>query len=583
MDFQQHEAAKGVEPKAEASLDGLTRSTSAHLSRLLTESDHRFIQLADAVQVAMKQSQTFVEMARDASAERASDSQDSYLTDIRELFSRLEQGFRLRRTRVLDQHRDVKAIGGLLPELVRGFNRIQEIGNQLRSLGTDFAIQVVKSANAVQMFGDYSDEIKTYAREILASTSELIEQSNLLRDKLKGLDKEITRSLARLSVLAENTEREVRDTTSQLDHMMAAGASRMQRIREHGDLVGKRVTDVVVAMQFHDITRQKIEHVVEALDACVGKRLAEQSAVFKVQRHQLAQVIVDVSEAAENLDSAFGDLDGTVNTLVANLAQSGLQIEAGTLGQLSRALMNLGRSFEEAEELEQTINATMRDTMQASEQVAGRVKQVATISDHIKLQALNAIIMANQLSDGGRTLSVLASQVKELSIASDQLVEEVVTHLNHLSSQSRDLLDHDQNPDESKEDLSRIQDTVDRVSRKYSDTQHQTAEMEARIQDVDAALIAARRRAGFLPTFLDTLRSQQAELARMAARAKVGACLQGEDDSLELEDQLSRYTMESERRVHLAAAKGDKLAETTTPDTSTDSSGDDDLGDFELF
>jgi hypothetical protein len=214
--------------------------------------------------------------------------------------------------------------------------------------------------------------------------------------------------------------------------------------------VNRDLGSMVMAQQCHDITRQKIEHVAEAM-AEMGAHLQETGAekptpqaearqfvrdAGQIQLQQVQNVFAQLNEAAGSLKSGMQNLQAeagaaastaikmggtTLNTAVAHQCQAGITGVLGIVRQSVRKIADIIAAFE-------PLQASFIDCTGQATSLAGDVRHAG----------LNAQVFAIHAPDGA-TLEVLAGRVRMISEEVIQQVEEMRTALNQTAAMITNL------------------------------------------------------------------------------------------------------------------------------------------------
>ncbi len=199
---------------------------------------------------------------------------------------------------------------------------------------------------------------------------------------------------------------------------------------EHSHLTGQiamRVGTAVSALQIGDITRQRIEHVEEALDALVehgeidgGSASGEKTVavVCRLQTVQLAETIDDfdrqVTELAETLrrlaEDATVALSDNGQESEALLATSG-----SALAAMTEELGLIGTLFEDFEHTRTGLESAAGQAAHAMGDMVQRLDAIRDVQQRIRLLSLNTAIRCSQLGERGSALKVVAGFLGELA------------------------------------------------------------------------------------------------------------------------------------------------------------------------
>ena len=395
-------------------------------------------------------------------------------------------------------------------------------------------------------------------------------------------------------------ERRTRAVESSADQALQFGAVR------------DAIDDLVRSVQFHDITRQQIEHVMQAVEQvrseCDSRRGRRNSlpvdarAILALQSSQLseaARVFASSVQAMErdldNIAARVKDMAETSRQLMGISADDHGSFFLRMEGQFTAILKMLSNSS--------TAHAGMESTAGVLEETVGAmgrsVAEIRGVEIRIRRIATNATIQAAHLGPAGDALSVIAGVMQNLALESNTNTEDVGQALDAMGEAARRVSGDPGRAASAgasaNDDITREMGTVVVELHSSSESAFSRVNQIAALGTQLAGDIEAVR-GGFSAgeLFAQIVAQARGDLETIAAQAGEGA----EAVSAEmLESHAKRYTMQMERDVHQAVAQGSTIdasapAEAllaTQPVAQADSlptivSKDGDLGDnVELF
>ncbi len=470
-----------------------------------------------------------------------------------------------------------KAITADLSAMRPQLDVVNRVGVLLQSVAVGFAVESSRDQESQVAFGSFVEEIRGLSRRTNEVEGRIGEQLAKACDSENSALGRIETELAELGglagQLAETSARAAMDVQARLDDIVAALAvmrDRSVRIRQYTE-------EAVFHMQFGDIVRQKIEHVVEALvgvahdlraPAAVrwGRvpdgvhALAVQVAQLEAVEHELATAERQLSHSFSQIaDSAtgFGDsADGR------GTGRSGVVELRGVLADFDKLR---GLAVKEQQLREQSV-VSGQEAFSTAERIAGQMKEVQAINREMHLLALNAIVMTAALGEAGATLEVLSMQVHELYRQADAAVGTIGAEAERLtlhrqSDVTTDLATHVADRT--------LVEVVGAVANGVAEYERTVEQIGARVSDSNALLEAGRDRLSQLGEFAGQVRSLREAVQGVCLQleAIAGPVATGRGAGAVAEHH---YTMESEREIHrriasVAAAPAGLFAGASAP------------------
>ncbi|MGA3118150.1 MAG: methyl-accepting chemotaxis protein [Syntrophobacteraceae bacterium] len=312
--------------------------------------------------------------------------------------------------------------------------------------------------------GKLSLEIENRCFQLLASSDSL---SQLIGQTLaKVLDLEIAQQ-TQAGIVFDKTMSSL-ESLMERQGLSATGAG---QISTRYEAVSQRIRGIVSSMQFHDITRQRIEHVQQALagldphegSAVNRGRQKDGGFLFGCRRMrpkgtgEHLRLVGDVSDLQiAQLHYAREELISAVNNILDNLsALADLVAEmARETSKMAGAADETGQSFltgveagfssvtsaiKAYGEADRELSLATGSVGSMLGQMSAHTGNIEAIGEKIKMIALNAIIKVCHIGDEGATLGVLADAVHQLSVETRQRTEKASEALRSITSASESL------------------------------------------------------------------------------------------------------------------------------------------------
>lgn len=474
---------------------------------------------------------------------------------------------------------------------VLGFERVVRL---LRILGVSTRIESARLTRRDTGFDTLSADVTQLSVSIAGRLDAMVERKNRLVHRLAGAALRLRDLEARRGAHAGAVLAETHQALAFLDETHLRSAAAAGEVARVSAAMSRHVNDVVMSMQYHDITRQELEHVRDALRELADELpllSAEDAAVrmagvAALQAAQLGSSKARVVDAVTGIGDA---LRGTVHD-IGDLAQrarevSGLVDQAGgsVLARLEERLKPaIERLFEERE-ASRELSLVLRNVAAESDAIAAFVGEIQQIGTQIERIAMNASVRAAHTGDEGAALGVLAEAIQRLSSDTRQRTSLAAAALHEVLLAAEEIK---QRVDQGREQahgmdveayghrleqlIARLDEGNGEVTTRVRDIERAVRGLSADIEGTVAACSVRELAQDALDPALALLRDLESVARRTAPAGALSA--------FDAERARARYTTVGERHVHHAVLGGGVAAVAAPADTGSE------LGDnVELF
>jgi methyl-accepting chemotaxis protein len=192
------------------------------------------------------------------------------------------------------------------------------------------------------------------------------------------------------------------------------------------DSVTRTLGGVATSIQFHDITRQQVEHVIGALEGLLrsgstADLSASGGALVRLQKAQLKSAAAAFAVSTAKIGSDLKGVAATVGEMAAGsnrIDGLGRQEKDSLLGGIESRFASIARAVTELHSLEHSTRATVTDLQSVSQDLGVAVSEIQSIEIQLSMISLNAVISANHIAAQGEVLIVIAGAIRELRMKS---------------------------------------------------------------------------------------------------------------------------------------------------------------------
>ncbi len=211
-----------------------------------------------------------------------------------------------------------------------------------------------------------------------------------------------------------------------------------------------RIGSAVMALQVGDATRQRIEHVETALSTladliegktALGQTLDEEdrsyalAAITALEQTQLALAAASFTQEVEQAEADLAALATDAGTIMARSRdfggdERGKSSAIASLSAQLRTAVTILANFETERAKLETVAAAVQTTVRT---LLEHVEAVQEIEANMRLVSLNAAVRCAQLGPRGASLTVIATQLRELTSETVVAAEAVMARLDESS------------------------------------------------------------------------------------------------------------------------------------------------------
>ncbi|MFO7766025.1 MAG: hypothetical protein R6V33_06305 [Pelovirga sp.] len=472
----------------------------------------------------------------------------------------------------------------LIDTLSRKSEALERSGLFLRVIGLNTGIECSRYSQLEAIF-------KVVARETIDLSERVRTVTGLLLDKASTSRQEQTRtldqargSISDLEQLAAGTRNITRTALEKVGQLIDYSVAMVNKAEQTAVSVTTEINRVVVGIQFHDNLRQRIEHITAALletaepaaDDIDQNRLCHIYLSMDLQKSQLDNLIDELDELYTTQSRALGNIIDEVAALETRLqeiaaGQSLSHSVDNPLTALQQGITALQGLNNDSTRLGTNIRASAARAEQIADDMQQAIQETFSLTIHIKMNALNAIIKAAKSGHYGMALQVLAQSMVDVSNDTRGLAdafEELIAELQQLARGEDD-------GDQSQVDMPGAAQEFDseRMQQVFTDFHTQLHKVRNECAELAQGLSRELQKLRFIPD-LKTALQQATDLLteQMEALPELDQDLLAEQRKDFGGDIHARYTMEKERSIHNRIRQGGTIVA-----AGTAAGGDDEL------
>ena len=450
----------------------------------------------------------------------------------------------------------------------------KRIVKHLHMLGISTKIESAHIQNSNSNFSVMADDVEKLSQVIDDKTNKM----DLSLTSLRGL---IQATLSRILAMSDerhaSTERtfnDIKAAISMLSQKRRHSLEVAPYLVERSQTISKNISNVVSSLQFHDITRQQIDHTAEALDevALMASDGAHgRDVMMSILAHAGGLQIEQLKNSRDELLSALKRVVGELKDISRGAMEIstrtkdfiGVNSDSGSsfLTELNRSVSSAVSFFSENDELSMRLSEASRSVSDTTGELARFAEEIEEIGAEIELTALNARIKAAHAAIDGAALDVIAEAITTLSdnagdqtIAIAETLESIHSAANEMNiGAGTDVLsDGSANGlvKDAKDLCESVQSSEDNILSLLRDLEEETRDLTGSIEGLAGGITVHNRAEKSINDIIK-------DISVIVARGRDEGCHDGYKKSAQYLDSFaSRYTMHQERRIHQAHTGG---------------------------
>lgn len=536
------------------------------LASVIKDREEDFLGLGSKIFSINSQANTF---SRAASAMASSVGEGALHAAIGELQTRADEAKAVfSSVSSTDQLQGMAEVLGLIRELDQAMAQFSTMVQTLKVLEITTRIESARLGSAGAGFTTLADDVRALSTIIDEHAEKIREHSHLLMNQVTSASERSKKQISSQTRFVENMFSELFDGIAELESMRAHSASLVQVLAKGSREVTENMGQVIASVQFHDITRQQVEHVEEILQQAVSEisRGDDETGLGAWVRDVLRLQAPQLRQAQEMFSGAVDELIGNLASIARSIHELRSQITAVAYADQkggASILDSIRHNIGDVMNAMQTTSTHISETSKTMSHMAETISTVSTfvrgiedIGAEIELIALNARVKAAHTGDQGRTLGVIAMEIQNLSVDARNRTGRVAGILTRISSVADRLSVMARTSDVSGRvgDIeSRFETVLDNLAVLDADLGRDIAHLSNLSTELITQINSLTSSIHFHDLVSSQLLDLEHEITVLAEKfAPFAAELESARQPEKLREQLSRYTMDSERLVHLS-------------------------------
>jgi hypothetical protein len=546
------------------SLAGTLREAIAELERLNRETERAFLIIGGKLATSIE----------------AVNFMSSGLQSVAELISG-ERGRNAAQAlhRVLDLARGMGARGsedsGLLSDISGEGKRLKKTLAQFggivaafHSLGLLTRIETARLGKASADFGNLAEDVRLLARNVETRVESALDTAGDLTPRIES-------ALRDVAALQDGQARELPLVIDQVLESLASFGE-MQRLTHDASIrlgsesgeIAAAFQKLVMSLQFQDITRQQVEHVIDvlrSLSSVPGPQSGTTAVILELQLSQLSYASDKFSNSVETVVESLGAVAGHVVKMAdESRALSGRSGTHSFFQQMERGCSAILASFGQCAHADAATQAMSGDVAEEVARMRGSIEEIQTIEAQMRRTAMNAMISAEHLGQTGEALGALAGSIRQKAYESRQASEALIHTLDAMKRGAERLSGRERTAREraaQEEGLEAMRSATTQLRESQENSFRQITDIATRAESLCQDLAEARDGLSIGAEFAATVNGLQISLQAAIEKMRRGLPAESEEVLLAgLAELAARYTMREQHDIHASLTGAMRMA-----------------------
>ncbi|HOJ36991.1 MAG TPA: methyl-accepting chemotaxis protein [Ignavibacteriales bacterium] len=343
---------------------------------------------------------------------------------------------------------------------------IKFISEEIRKTG-DLLIQFKSIVKSLKMLGiatriessrltDESGGFNALADNVESLSTYIEQKSQNILEKTKHLGEIFTSSLSIISQTIKNNNETIENIknqkliiTKEINTAISEDQRDFEELNHLYSQLKNKINQIVVHIQFQDITKQRFEHIIHSLQDIKSEENYTQ--VYKTIELQLEQ-LYDIQQIIEKaFNSVLEELKNIYN-LIENIFKildnfetvDDNEPDKKNIFEYIKEIVNqVNQAFSKGSEESRELSYIITNIIENINELNKFIQQIEDTGEEIELIALNARVKAARVGSNGASLGVISEEVQKLSVDARNrinIVSQILQDVNNTTETLKEIV-----------------------------------------------------------------------------------------------------------------------------------------------
>lgn len=200
-----------------------------------------------------------------AGAAEETAQREGELVQLRSLLNGLTESIREISGHIKEQQKATSTIMESTSSVYGIVKKSSDISENSRVLSINAAIEASRAGEHGRGFAVVAGEFKKLTEDSQRATDEIAQIVGEVSDSAAAMVQRSEEGVRQSEQAVGQAEHEIREALGRIDGLMQSTRERIEELGSHAESLARDIREIVVSIQFQDITRQRIEHVIDPL------------------------------------------------------------------------------------------------------------------------------------------------------------------------------------------------------------------------------------------------------------------------------------------------------------------------------
>lgn len=453
---------------------------------------------------------------------------------------------------------------------------IKFISQEIQKTG-DLLIQFKSIVKSLKMLGiatriessrltDESGGFNALADNVESLSSYIEQKSQNIQEKTKHLSEVFSHSLSIIEQSISNNLNTISNINQQkhiieneINIKIENDKNTFQQLSNHYSLLKNQTNDIVVKIQFQDITKQRMEHILQSLYE-ISNEQNNYTNIYKTLELQIEQ-LYDISQTVDNaITGILQDLNKLykVIELIAKIFQEfdsfGENQSNKNIFDYIKVIVNdVHQTFSKGSEESNELNSIITNIIENINELNKFIQQIEDTGEEIELIALNARVKAARVGSNGASLGVISEEVQKLSVDARNrinVVSGILTQVNNTTETLKEIVSEAA----QQENMAIILNILNEINNNIESIEAIKKIFEDNInynkQNINEMINMLKHQLLGFNKHIDIRNKINSIAVKLESLARDISKYIDPNEKIELDRHLKKYTMHSERKIY---------------------------------